>query len=103
VDWFGTLRIRFRRVPQVCIDKDFAVAFGPDVREPVGSDVRAEPRRGKAHDILLRKSGVCAIDFLITAANRRLALAARLRTVAAIETEGDSGKGFFLFESAVTH
>jgi hypothetical protein len=73
VDRFGTLRIHFRGVPQVCIDKDFAVAFGPDVREPVGSHVRAEPRRGKAHDILLRKSEVCGINFPIAAATRRLA------------------------------
>jgi hypothetical protein len=43
---------------------------------------------------MLRKSDACAIDFPIAAATRRLALAARLRTGAAIETEDNSGEDF---------
>jgi hypothetical protein len=53
----------------------------------------------EAHDIVLRKSDVYAIDFPIAAATRCLALAA-IR--AALETQADRGKDF-LFESVVPH
>jgi hypothetical protein len=45
---------------------------------------------------VLRKSGVCAIDFPIAAATRRPALAAGLKIIAAFETEDNREKDFFI-------